>query len=173
MLRLVRLALICLAGFTGVGMAAAQTAVGAPVPPALLMGKKVFLSNAGGDSGLFPHPFSGGQQRGYDTLYDAMVRWGRYEMVADPAQADLVFELQLNAPNGPSNGEKVKGAADPLPMFRLTIYDRRSHYVLWALTSSVDPANLQKTHDKNFDDALDFLIANLKALVGAPVTRNP
>jgi hypothetical protein len=35
----------------------------APVPPAIFSAKKVFLSNAGSDSGLFPHPFSGSQDR--------------------------------------------------------------------------------------------------------------
>ena len=31
----------------------------APVPSAISTAKKVFISNAGADSGLFPHPFSG------------------------------------------------------------------------------------------------------------------
>jgi hypothetical protein len=37
------------------------------------------------------------------------------------------------------------------------ILDRRSHYILWALTESILPANLQKTHDKNFDDVVTTL----------------
>lgn len=89
---------------------------------------------------------------------------GRYDLVTDPAVADLVFELQLTAPNGPSNADKQKGASDPLPMFRLVIYDRKSHYVLWALTESIDPAALQKTHDHNFDEALATLVQDLKRL---------
>jgi len=36
--------------------------------------------------------------------------------------------------------------------------DRRSHYVLWALTESIERANLQKTHDLNFDVALSTLV---------------
>ncbi|MGD0444845.1 MAG: hypothetical protein ABSA39_13005, partial [Edaphobacter sp.] len=44
--------------------AAAPVAV-APVPPQLLNAKKVFISNAGADSGLFPHPFSGDPDRAY------------------------------------------------------------------------------------------------------------
>ncbi len=31
----------------------------APVPPQLLSAKTVFISNAGADSGLFPHPVHG------------------------------------------------------------------------------------------------------------------
>src|SRR6202049_3344852 len=126
----------------------------APVPPVIYVAKKVFISNAGADSGLFPHPFSGDPDRAYNEFYAGIQGWGRYQIVTDPSEADVVFELQLIAPNGPSNANKVKGASDPLPMFRLVIFDRKTHYVLWALTESIDAANLQKTHDRNFDEAL-------------------
>jgi hypothetical protein len=142
----------------------------APVPPALLNAKTVFISNAGADSGLFPHPFSGDPDRPYNQFYSAMQSWGRYQLVADPSEADLVFELQLIAPPGPSSGNKVNGASDPVPMFRLAIYDRKSHYVLWALTESITIAFLQKTHDNNFDQALATIMLDLKRVASAPVT---
>jgi hypothetical protein len=130
----------------------------APVPPLLLNAKKIFIANAGADSGLFPHPFSGDPDRAYNEFYADVESWGRYQVVGAPGQADLVFELQLTAPNGPSNANKQNGASDPLPMFRLVIYDRPTHYVLWALTESIAPAALQKTHDHNFDEALSTLV---------------
>jgi hypothetical protein len=130
----------------------------APVPQALMKAKKIFLSNAGADSGLFPHPFSGDPDRAFNQFYADVVSWGRYQVVATPAEADLVFELQLSAPSGPSNADKSKGASDPLPMFRLVIYDRPTHYILWALTESVAPAEKQKAHDHNFDEALASLV---------------
>lgn len=63
------------------GAAGAQTpgAAGrvAPVPPGVFSAKKVFVSNAGADGGLFPHPFSGGPERGYNNFYAAVqARWG-------------------------------------------------------------------------------------------------
>jgi hypothetical protein len=137
-----------------------------PVPAGIFAAKKVFVSNAGSDSGLFPHPFSGTPDRAYDEFYDAMIGWGRWQLVADPGEADLVLELQLLAPNGPSNPSKQNGAADPLPMLRLVIYDRKTHYVLWAFTESVDLAFVQRTHDRNFDSALGALVVDLKSLVG-------
>ncbi|HMD08143.1 MAG TPA: hypothetical protein VKH63_11445 [Candidatus Acidoferrum sp.] len=140
----------------------------APVPPTLLNAKTVFVSNAGADSGLFPHPFSGDPDRPYNQFYAAMQSWGRYQLVADPSEADVVFELQLIAPPGPSSGNKVNGASDPVPMFRLVIYDRKTHYVLWALTESIPIAVLQKTHDNNFDGALSALTADLKRVTSAP-----
>jgi hypothetical protein len=146
-----------------------STANSAPIPSALIKAKKVFISNAGADSGLFPHPFSGGHDRAYNQFYTSMQALGRYELVANPTNADLVFELQLTAPNGPQSADKTKGASDPLPMFRLVIFDGPTHYILWALTESISPANLQKTHDHNFDEALAALSADLATLT----TRTP
>jgi hypothetical protein len=140
----------------------------APVPGKIYSARKVFISNAGSDSGLFPHPFSGDPDRPYNQFFANVQAMGRYTIVADPAQADLVLELQLSAPSGPQSPNKQNGASDPLPMFRLVIYDAPTHYVLWALTESIDPANLQKTHDKNFDQALANLVEDFKR-VGTPV----
>ena len=158
---------VLIAAVMSVGTAFAQNVPVAPVPPALGTAKTVFISNAGVDAGLFPHPFSGEADRGYNQFYAMVKSWGRFELVNDPAQADLVFELQLHAPNGPQNADKTKGASDPLPMFRLTILDRKTHYILWALTESIEQANLQKTHDLNFDNALGLLGGDLKAVVSA------
>ena len=145
----------------------------APVPPLLVTARKVFISNAGADSGLFPHPFSGDPDRGYNQFYEAIRNWGRYVCVTDPAEADIVFELQLSAPNGHSDANKQKGASDPLPMFRLVILDRKTHYVLWALTESVEAAALQKTHDRNFDSALAALVSDLKRLTAVATSATP
>jgi hypothetical protein len=177
--------LVCSASLTAVSLAAQnqpaaqatqETTSGpvalAPVPPALLNAKKVFISNAGADSGLFPHPFSGDPDRPYNQFYEDIKTWGRYELVGDPSDADLVYELQLTAPSGPRNPSKQNGASDPLPMFRLVVLDRKTHYVLWALTESVGFAFLQKTHDQNFDFALRNITEDLKRLMGRPVAAN-
>src|ERR1700731_3064569 len=73
----------------------------APVPAELLSARKIFVSNAGADSGLFPHPFSGDPSRGYNALFADLQGLGQYQLVSSPSQADLVLELQLVAPNGP------------------------------------------------------------------------
>ena len=148
---------------------AQQPAPEAPVPAALRAATKIFVSNAGADSGLFPSPFSGDTNRGYNQLYAGLKANGGYELVGDPSQADLVLELQLTAPMGSTrsmNVNKVNGASDPEPMFRLVVFDRRTHYVLWAFTQSVEVAYLQKTHDHNFDDALTALLLEFESLSG-------
>ena len=142
----------------------------APVPPALLNAKTVFISNAGADSGLFPHPFSGDPDRPYNEFYAAVQSWGHYQVVGDPSDADVVFELHLVAPNGPSTPNKQNGASDPLPMFRLTVFDRKTHFALWTLTESISFAYLQKTHDTNFELALNAITMDLKRVSGAPAT---
>jgi hypothetical protein len=163
-MRVVRLGLIACLGLVSlsstvalVAQQAAPVAI-APVPVLLLDAKRVFISNAGADSGLFPHPFTGDPDRAYNEFYVGVLSWGRYELVTSPAEADLVFEIRLMAPNGPANADKQKGASDPLPMLRLVIYDRPTHYALWALTESIAPAALQKTHDHNFDEAVANLV---------------
>jgi hypothetical protein len=49
-------------------------------------------------------------------------------------------------------------------MFRLVIFDRKTHYILWTFTESIAPAYFQKIHDRNFDDALAALVSDLKNL---------
>jgi hypothetical protein len=145
----------------------------APVPAALYTAKNIFISNAGADSGLFPEPFSGDPDRAYNEFYADVKALGKYNLVTSPGDADLVFELRLIAPDGPSNGNKQNGASDPLPMFRLVIYDRKSHYVLWTLTESIQVALLQKTHDKNFDESLGMLVQYLTRLTTPATSGNP
>ena len=162
--------MILLLAVVVVAQVPAGTAPAAPIPAELLSAKKIFVSNAGADSGLFPHPFSGDASRGYNELFAGLRRLGRYELVSSPAQADLVLELRLLAPYGPKEADKQKGGADPLPMFRLVVYDRPSHYVLWTFTGSVDVAFKQQTHDRNFDEAIANLVADFQALTHVPQT---
>jgi hypothetical protein len=151
----------------------------APVPPQIFSAKKIFVSNGGAESGLFPHPFSGTPDRAYGGFYESVQQWGRYEIVSSPREAELVAELQLVGPSGPQNADKQKGASDPLPFFRLTIFDRETHFALWTFTETIYRANLQKTHDRNFDDALAALAGDLKKLAGgtsasaAATSQNP
>lgn len=52
----------------------------------------------------------------------------------------------------------------PQPQFRLQIYDRKTHYVLWTLTQPVEYAVMQGSHDRNFDNAILQLADNFEAL---------
>jgi len=167
-----RLCTILCALLLSAGTLLAQAAPG-PVPAAILSAKTLFISNGGGDAGLFPEPFSGDPSRGYNQLYAALKASGNYQLVNDPAQAGLVLEIKITAPYGSLRDNKVAGNADPLPMFTLTIYDRSTHYALWTLTRTVEYAYLQKTHDHNFDTALAAIASQFEALTGKPPAATP
>jgi hypothetical protein len=141
-----------------------QTSAAGPVPAAIISAKTIFISNGGSDAGLFPSPFSGDESRPYDEFYKALQGDTHYQLVSDPAQADLVLELRLLAPYGPTNANKSEGAANPQPQFRLKVYERTTHYVLWTLTQSIPMAILQKTHDRNFDEAITHLVGAFEEL---------
>jgi hypothetical protein len=53
-------------------------------------------------------------------------------------------------------------------MFRLVVYDRPTHYILWTCTRSVELALLQKSHDRNFDDALTAIRLDFEGLAATP-----
>jgi len=166
-------AVVCVASLTAATGVTQQPKPGpSPVPPAISAAKRIFVSNAGADSGLFPQPFSGDPDRGYQQFFAALKATGQFDLVPDPSDADLVLELQLIAPNGPSSGNKQNGASDPVPMFRLRIYDRKTHYILWTLTASIEVALLQKTHDRNFDQALQSILFDFQRLTGRLPTGN-
>lgn len=135
-----------------------------PVPPAILNAKTVFLANGGADGGLFPEPFTGDPNRAYFSLYKQLKDMGRYELVLDPAQADLVMQIHLASPAGSLRSGKQLGTADPLPFFQVTIYDRKTQFALWTITEPIELAFRQKTHDKNFDDALAKIVEDIKAV---------
>jgi hypothetical protein len=143
----------------------AQSPAG-PVPGAILKARSIFISNAGADSGLFPQPFSGDTSRAYTSFYNALNASGAFTVAGDPSEADLVLELGLTAPYGPTSSNKQNGTADPRPMFRLVVYDRKTHYVLWTITQSVELAFRQSTHDRNFDEALAVVENKFLQLAG-------
>jgi hypothetical protein len=139
-----------------------------PIPRELVVAKTIFVSNAGSDSGLFPSPFTGDPDRPYTEFYTALKATGNFTLLGNPLGADLVLELRLFAPNGPTDPNKVAGASDPLPMFRLVVYDGKTHYILWAVTQSIAPVVGQKAHDKNFDTALTQVLNQFLKIAGKP-----
>ncbi|AEU36148.1 hypothetical protein [Granulicella mallensis] len=54
--------------------------------------KKIFLSN-GGEDHQFVRDIPGGPNEAYNELYASLKQWGRFQLVASPAQADLIFEI--------------------------------------------------------------------------------
>jgi hypothetical protein len=142
----------------------------APVPALIAAAQKVFISNAGGASlqtVIDETVFNGGPDRPYNQFYSAMKSWGRYEVVSSPTEADLVFEISWALTD--------TGLRLPvLGQLRLGVIDPKTHITLWNLTEYVRGALLLGNRDKNFDQAMNTVVARLKALTAPPApTADP
>jgi hypothetical protein len=147
----------------------------APLPAQIYTSKKVFISNAGGDSNYL---YSGGPERLYNQFYSALQSWGRYQLVASPGESELVLALSFSNPFTGDNSQSGNGFTRPVagrsvsdPQFRLTIIDPGTRVTLWTFTEHVQVAQLQGNRDKNFDQALATLVNDLKNVSGQPAAR--
>ena len=141
----------------------------APLPSQIATAKKVFVSNAGGDS---KDLFSGGPNRLYNQFYAELKRWGRYQLVGQPGDADLVFEISFMNPligaevsGGGGGGTPVSGHAVTDPQFRVAVIDPGTRIVLWTFTRHIEQALLQGNRDKNFDRTLTALLEDVRDFV--------
>jgi hypothetical protein len=126
----------------------------APRPAQILTGKRVFISNAGGELSNW---FTGGSDRLYNQFYAAMKDWGRYELVAAPADADLIFEIRVT---GAYLSER-----EEIPKFELAILDPKTHVILWGFAERLNLALLKGHRDENFDKGMNKLMGRVKQLV--------
>lgn len=147
-----------------------QVPVPAPVPVQIQTGKKIFISNAGGESleAVDVTVFSGGPDRPYNQFYAAMKELKRYELVPSPADADLVFQVSWTLTD--------TGLRLPvLGQLRVVIVDPKTHITLWSFAEHVRGALLQGNRDKNFDWAMNSIVNRIKAtgeiLTGATTVR--
>lgn len=125
----------------------------APLPSQVLSAKKVFIANAGEDEMIEGQPgFSGTSDRAYNQFYAAIKSWGHYQIVSSPAEADLLLEIEVTVP-----------VADPL--FRLTIRDPKTNALLWGFKLHTQFGLGQGNSDRNFDQAVNRLAAELQGLV--------
>ena len=136
----------------------------APVPAQIAAAQKVFISNAGGESletVIDETVFNGGPDRPYNEFYAAMKSWGRCQLVSSPADADLVLEISWVLSD--------TGLRLPvLGQLRLVIIDPKTRVTLWNVTEYVRGAILLSNRDKNFDQAMNTVVARMKGLMAAP-----
>jgi hypothetical protein len=136
----------------------------APVPAQIAAAQKVFISNAGGaslETVIDETVFNGGPDRPYNEFYAAMKSWGRYELVSSPTDADLVLEISWALTD---TGLRLPA----LGQLRLVVIDPKTHVTLWNITEYVRGALLLSNRDKNFDQAMNTVVARLKALMLPP-----
>jgi hypothetical protein len=149
------------------GAQAPKVAATGPVPAQIVNAKKVFISNVGGGCSPFGQSeFSGGPDRLYNEFYSAMKSWGRFEVEAAPADAELDVEVSFPCPAARANSAFGSNyGTDNDPQLRLVIRDVKTRIVLWGLTEHIETAALQSNRDKNFERAMSALVVRLKGLV--------
>jgi hypothetical protein len=147
----------------------AKEIASAPIPAQILAARKVFIANAGADiAAQATFKRAGQPDQAYNNFYAAMQSWGKFDLVSNPADADLVFEIRFAAPlyyNG--------NLASYAPQFGLNIVDVKTHFVLWSLAEPVEGAFRKTTWLKNFDQGLGLLMDDLKKLTAAPTALGP
>ena len=132
----------------------------APVPSRIFTAKKVFIANAGNDAIVWrAFQKAGTLDEPYNSIYSAMKTWGRYELVGDPNDADLVFEIRFGAPL--IDADKLPTY---LPHLSLVIVDAKSHFILWTMMSPVEGAFRKATWEKNVATGVNGLMEQLKKL---------
>lgn len=136
----------------------------APVPVQITNAKRVFISNDGVDTVILAAYNRAGQpDQAYNQFYAAMKSWGRYELVAAPADADLVFEIRFVAPMSDCGKVTVYD-----PQLQLTIADVKTHFTLWMLTEPVKGALRRATWDKNVVQGVSNLLQDIRKLAASP-----
>ena len=134
-------------------VAAGINNVHAPVPAPLLTGKRAFISYELGGVTAFPDYYSGSPERAYSEFYAQMSAWGRFELVDDPKNADVVFAVRF------------VGSEAYYPQIRLGITDPHG-ISLWGFVEAVDPAIFKKHRDASFSNTVKQLVTDVQALVG-------
>ena len=135
----------------------------APLPTVIANAKTVFLANGGGSD------------LAYDTFYSEMKKWGRYEIVGSPDQADLIVELAYRVERGGTRvwsstnsydgTTQVHSAQIVDPQLVLTIYDAKSKNSLWSTVDHRRLARREKNREKETINSAERLVDELKTRV--------
>jgi hypothetical protein len=130
----------------------------APIPATILNAKRILITNGGSDiTGWQVFQRAGTPNEPYNAFYLAMKDWAHYELVNDPANADLVFEISFAAPLT----DTVK-LSTYSPHLRLTIIDAKTHVILWSMLAPVEGAFRKVTWEKNYASGVTNLMTQLK-----------
>lgn len=141
----------------------------APVPSIIGAARRVFISNAGGDSyGTGTYSPADVSSRGpnsfYNQFYTAMKSWGRFTLTDSPTDAQVVYEVRFAAPIVDQNSH---GTAEFTydPQLNLNLLEPQTRVILWSLSEHVAPALTTSGANKNFDSAVVRMVTRVKGLV--------
>jgi hypothetical protein len=169
-----RFALLPVLAFLGASILFAQTpAPPGPIPTPMQSAHKIFIANAGMDA-FSLQAFQELDLTGtdpYNALYATIKSWPQYQLVSSPVDADLVLQIRFTAPltnvgdHGNWGFQRVLANTTWQFQTDITVYDAKTHFLLWAITEPVHPANLKGTWRKNIAEANAALAGDLKSLL--------
>ncbi len=132
----------------------------APLPAIVINAHKIFLTNGGGND------------LAYDAFYAEMTKWGKYEVVGSPDEADLIVELAYrvdqrgtrvwSSTNTYNGTTQVHSAQIVDPQLILTIYDAKSKNSLWSTIDHRRLARREKNREKETINSAERLVDELK-----------
>jgi hypothetical protein len=148
----------------GVNHPPAPQVPGGPVPASIASAHNVLLTNVGVSArlGLDTNQL-------YNDIHSRLEQWGYYQLVSNPQQADLIFQLDEIDPR---TGENVTPGTDlynRTPYFRIVILDARTGIPLWTVTAPIYITG-KKTYAHWMDISEQGLITRLQALAHQPVS---
>jgi len=147
---------------SAVSFAQDQKASATPVSPSarLAAAKTAFVRNGGGSE--IP----------YNVIESGIEGWGRFTLVDSPVQADVIIEVQ--APEE-QNGTSVSSSTDSgghvtsnssrdisVAIIKLTVYDSRTHLLLWSGYERPKGGFKEKTRDDNLVKAAETLVSRFR-----------
>jgi hypothetical protein len=133
----------------------------APLPDQVTHAKTVFLVNAGGSDLAF------------DEFYQDMKAWGKYQIVGNQDQADLILELRYWTEHDGQSAVPVYNSYTKQttyysrdnvdPQLQVAIYDAKTKATLWSGIDHRKLARLSHNRDKEIAKSADRLVDDMKA----------
>lgn len=138
--------------------------------------QRAFIGNAGGDFGPGNSVFGNASERAYNELFLAMQHWEQYELVANPARTDWIFEISAGYEETCIEVHRRTGADESVSSYtyfiKLVMMDARM-VTRQTFTETIKSPGIFSNTDKMFDQAIVSLLNDLKKEVGDPGVKAP
>lgn len=149
------------------GPQAAPPAPGMSVAGRMLAAHTVFLAQPTVDPYFAVSPTAA-----YDAVLNALNQWGRYRIVSDASQADLVLQIHGQVTSFSTSGTAPDYTPDVyyVSTLQLTVADPQSLSPLWVVAAPLTWRPSRKLHTTTVAVAGENVVSNLKQVVGDPLT---
>lgn len=133
----------------------------APLPASIISAQTVFVSNGGGSD------------LAYDAFYSEIKKWGKYQIVGSPNDAQLIVELSYrvddlgtrvwSSTNSYTGATQIHSRQLTDPQLILTIYDAKTKNSLWSTVDHRRLARLEKNREKEMINSAERLVEELRS----------